>query len=108
MAANDQPESRKGAEIQRLCDRAREVGSLGGMVLEAWLLEAYGLGLKDTASSETGPSEDEIERMLDNAACAAQEGGLLRDTDGTETPLREAVRLNVVNPLLRRSERQGG
>lgn len=73
--------------------------------LKAEEVERIVAALKASASSETGPSEDEIERMLDNAACAAQEGGLLRDTDGTETPLREAVRLNVVNPLLRRSER---
>jgi len=36
-----------GKAIQDLCDRARDRGELGGMVLEAWLLEAYNLGLAD-------------------------------------------------------------
>ena len=43
---------------------------------------------------------DLIERLLDNAAAASQERQLLRDENDNETPLREAVRLNVAEPLL--------
>jgi hypothetical protein len=46
----------------------------------------------------------DIERLLDNAATASQVIELLRDDDGEETSLREAVRINVVEPLLRSSE----
>lgn len=46
----------------------------------------------------------DIERLLDNAATASQVIELLRDDDGEETSLREAVRVNVVEPLLRSSE----
>ena len=42
-----------------------------------------------------------VERLLDNAATASQVRELLRCDNGEETCLREAVRLNVVEPLLR-------
>ncbi len=41
----------------------------------------------------------DTERLLDNAATASQCRELLRDDNDNETPLREAVRLNVVEPL---------
>jgi allophanate hydrolase subunit 1 len=41
----------------------------------------------------------DVERLLDNAACASQERKLLRDDNNCETALREAVRLNVVEPM---------
>ena len=50
------------------------------------------------AKSDIGTPE--IETYLDNAACASQVKELLRDDNGKETILREAVRLNVVKPLL--------
>ena len=43
----------------------------------------------------------DIEALLDNAACASQVRELLRDDEGEETVLREAVRMNVVEPLLK-------
>jgi len=43
----------------------------------------------------------DIERLLDNAAAAAQCEDLCRTEVGTDTVLREAVRLNVVEPLLK-------
>ena len=50
-------------------------------------------------------TEEEFEQLtellLDNAATASQERSLLRDNDEDETALREAVRLNVVEPLLK-------
>lgn len=41
-----------------------------------------------------------IYRLLDNAACASQERGLLIDDYGCEPALRQAVRLNVAEPLV--------
>jgi len=41
----------------------------------------------------------DVELLLDNAACAAQEFGLLRKDDGSDTVLRDAVR-RVIGPLL--------
>lgn len=45
----------------------------------------------------------DVEHLLDNAAVAAQAEELLRNPDGTETILRQAVRMNVAEPLLARS-----
>ena len=44
---------------------------------------------------------DDIDRLLDNAACASQCRDMLYE-NGRETVLREAVRMNVVEPLLER------
>lgn len=41
----------------------------------------------------------DIELLLDNAATASQNKGLLVDDDGNDNALRECVRLNVVDPL---------
>jgi len=49
--------------------------------------------------------EQLVERLLDNAATASQERKLLRDDDNEEPSLREAVRLNVAEPLLKLIER---
>lgn len=43
----------------------------------------------------------DVETLLDNAACASQVHELLRNDEGEETVLREAVRMNVVEPLLK-------
>lgn len=45
-----------------------------------------------------------IEKLIDNAATAAQERELLRKDSGEETVLREAVRLNVADPLIAYAE----
>jgi hypothetical protein len=47
------------------------------------------------------PSVPDVELLLDNAATASQVRELLRKDDGEETVLREAVRLNVYEPLAR-------
>jgi hypothetical protein len=61
--------------------------------------------MSDGRSTATAQLPD-VERLLDNAATASQERELLRDYDGEETVLREAVRMNVYEPMakLLRSE----
>ena len=49
-------------------------------------------------------TEDQYERielLIDNAATASQCREMLRDDDGIESGLREAVRMNVAEPLMR-------
>jgi hypothetical protein len=60
--------------------------------LEAFMSERPGATFKVSAHY--------IESLLDNAATAAQNKDLLRTDDDAETSLREAVRINVVEPLL--------
>lgn len=62
-------------------------------------------GRQDNApASAIRPTDEDIELMLDNAACASQVCELLRTDDGEETVLREAVRLSVLQ-MLRRTDR---
>lgn len=44
---------------------------------------------------------DEIDKLLDRAAAASQCREMLYE-GGRETPLRSAVRMNIVEPLLER------
>ena len=54
----------------------------------------------------SGETTVDIERLLDNAATSSQERELLRDDEGEKTLLREAIRLNVVELLLRYASSQ--
>lgn len=90
-------------QVKAYCDRYRHLvrqdEDAPTLIRKVWR-DAF-----DAALSEIAPSKEEIETMLDNAACASQVQELCRDLDGKETALREAVRLNVVEPLMRRYER---
>lgn len=59
--------------------------------------------LKELTSAQSAFAliKQDAELLLDNAAAASQESRLLRNEEGEETALREAVRLNVYEPLMR-------
>lgn len=63
------------------------------------LCDQEGVIIARHAPPREGEGSADVELLLDNAACASQERRLLRDDDGNETSLREAVRLNVAEPL---------